>query len=82
MEALQALLSSGKTLLADTKQRKPPPAKPGKVQASKHTIAEAAGVFENDPHKLFIRRAIDEKPPRDKMVDEIKKFIKTAEELL
>ena len=82
MEVIQALLSSGKSLLLDTKQRKATPAKPGKVQKSKHTLAEAAGVVETDPHKLFIRKAIDEKPSREKVVDEIKKFIKVAEELL
>lgn len=82
MEAIQALLSSGKSLLLDTKQRKPAPAAPGKVRASKHTIAEAAAIVESDPHKLFIRKAVDEKPSKEKMVEEIKKFIKMAEDAL
>jgi hypothetical protein len=79
MEAIQALLAGGKSLLVDTKQRKPAPAKPGKAQKSKHTIAEAAGFVETDPHKLFIRKATDEKLSAAKMVEEIKKFIKVAE---
>ena len=82
MEAIQALLKSGKSLLVDTKQRKAAPAAPGKAKPSRHTIAEAAGVVETDPHKLFIRKAIDEKPSREKMVEEIKKFIKAAEDQL
>ena len=82
MEAIQALMASGKAILMDSKQRKAAPAAPGKTKQSKHTIAEAAGFIETDPHKLFIRKAIDEKPGREKMVEEIKKFIKAAEDCL
>lgn len=77
---LQALMSSGKSLLMDTKQRKVTPG--AKPKPSRHTIAEAAGVVESDPHRLFIRKAIDEKLPKDKMVEEFKKFIKQAEDML
>jgi len=79
---LQALLSSGKSLLVDTKQRRPAPAKEGKAAKSKHTIAEAAGVTETDPHRLFVRKVIDEKPSKDKIVEEIMKFVKAAEAAL
>ena len=77
---LQALMSSGRSLLVDTKQRKPAPGKlPTK---SKFTIAEAAADTESDPHRLFIRKVIHEKYPKDKIVEEFKKFIKAAEEAL
>ena len=78
---LQALLSSGKALLLDTKQRKMPPTQ-GKPKPSRHTIAEAAGVVETDPHRIFIRKATDEKPSKEKMVEEFKQFIKAAEDAL
>lgn len=76
---LQALLSSGKALLTDTKQRKPTP---GTKKPSKHTIAEAAAITETDPHRLFVRKVIDEKPSKDKIVEEIMKFVKAAEAAL
>ncbi len=77
---LQALMSSGKSLLLDTKQRK---ATPGSVAAkSKHTIAGAAAVTETDPHRLFIRKVIDEKPSKTDIVEHMKKFIKEAEDAL
>ena len=77
---LKALFESGKVILTDTKQRKPVAADPAKPRKSRHTIAEAAAAqMETDPHKIFIRRAIDEKPSKAEIVDEIKKFIKHAE---
>lgn len=77
---LEALLKRGCVVLTDTKQRKAPAPEAGKPRKSRHTIAEAAaGQLETDPHKIFIRKAIDEKPSKADIVDEIKKFIKEAE---
>ena len=74
---LSELFKSGRHLLLDTKApRKIPP----KTTASK---AEVMGMpTESDPHKLFIRRCVMERPKKNEIVDDIKRFIKAAEETL
>jgi hypothetical protein len=34
---------------------------------------------ESDPHKVFVKYAIDNRPKKSELVDDIKKFIKAAE---
>ena len=73
---LKDVLSSGRKLLTDTKQLPSVTSKDKPKPSSIHTPPET------DPHKVFIRRAISERPKKPEMVEEIKKFIKRAEECL
>ena len=70
---LNELSTRGCRILADSKTRpvkaapKPPPI---------NTPAET------DPHRAFIKRTIQERPKKAEVVEEIKKFIRQAEEKL
>jgi len=70
---LKEFLSSGKRLLEDTKKAK------GLQQKSKATRQEVSGAVETDPHKIFIKRCISEKPKKPEIVKDIKNFIEAAE---
>lgn len=63
-------LASGRKLLDDTKQIKM------KTPQQKKKAAEP---LSDDPHKNFIRRVISERPKKKEVVDDIKKFIASAE---
>ena len=77
---LKALFESGKTLLTDTKQpRKPAPGKKGKRGPA---TKDMTGPPETDPFRIFIRKCVDEKRKKADIVEDIKRFIKTAEEAL
>lgn len=67
---LRDFMTSGKRLLADTKQIKI--ADPKKKKAAIDTP-------DTDPHKTFIRRTTTEKPKKAELVEDIKKFIAGAE---
>ena len=71
---LKEFLSSGKRLLEDTKKARATPTKKGKASRS-----EVDGVQETDPHKIFIKRCISEKPKKAEVVKDIKRFIEGAE---
>jgi len=73
-DLLRDFLTSGKKLVGDTKL--PPLPKP-KGQ-SKPNIPEPSG----DPHKMFIRRTIQERPKKAEVVEEFKRFIKVAEDMI
>lgn len=75
---LKDVLSSGRKILGDTKQL---PVKDGGSKA-KPKPSSIHNPPESDPHKIFIKRAISERPKKSEMVDEIKKFIKQAEDCL
>lgn len=70
---LKDLMSSGRKLLTDTKT----PATEKKVKPS--TIHNPV---ETDPHKVFIKRTIAEKPKKAEVVEEMKRFCKAAEDAL
>lgn len=70
---LKDLLASGRKILDDTKVL------PVKRETKGSSIHNP---IESDPHKIFIKRAISERPKKGEMVDEIKKFIKQAEDCL
>jgi hypothetical protein len=74
-EALKDFLASGRKLLGDTKT---PTAKTTKKQPP----AVGTGPVETDPHKIFQRRTIQEKPKKSEVVEDMKKFIKQAEDKL
>ena len=69
---LNNFMKSGRHLLGDTKAPRKIGTKPKKLETQ----------MEEDPHKLFIRRCVMEKPKKADIVDDIKKFIKAAEETL
>lgn len=77
---LKDVLSSGRKILGDTKQL-PPPAQKGE-EKGKPKPSSIHNPPETDPHKVFIKRAINERPKKGEMVEEIKKFIKRAEDCL
>lgn len=70
---LKNFLDSGRHLLTDTKMpRQASNKKPGRL-----TTAQ-----EGDPHKVFVSYAIANKPKKLELLDDIKRFIKQAEDLL
>lgn len=73
---LKEVLASGKRLLTDTKSRKAvePDKKTGKVPNP-----AAGGTLEKDPHKVFVRRAVKEKPKKKDVVEEVQKFCDEAD---
>jgi hypothetical protein len=75
--ALRDFLSSGRKLLQDTKAPRRALEKKTKVQD-----ALTGEVKETDPHKVFIKRTIQEKPKKAEVITEFKKFIEQAEALL
>jgi len=70
---LKDLMSSGRKILADTKQ--PPMEKKVKPSTINNPV-------ETDPHKVFIKRTIAEKPKKAEVVEEMKRFCKAAEDAL
>lgn len=70
---LKDVLASGRRILGDTKTPK----------LTKQTKPSSlTNTPESDPHKVLIKRAIQEKPKKQDMVEEFKRFIKSAEEAL
>jgi len=71
---LQDLLKSGRTILEDTKApRKLEMKKKNKSAPSPDTSTES------DPHKILIRKTIQEQPKKSVLIDEFKRFIESAE---
>lgn len=63
-EQLNQFLKSGKTLITDTKLK-------GAIKPKERAKPEELG----DPHKVFVRRTIQEKPKKSDIIEEFKKFI-------
>ena len=72
---LKAIFESGRKILGDTKSAKAPASKKGRAALA----TEAQEPPETDPHKIFVKRAIREKPKSADMIKDIKKFIEEAE---
>jgi hypothetical protein len=70
-EYLLDLQKLGKTFITDTKTR------PSKVVKKK--VPPMTQDVETDPHKAFVKRAIQEKPKKDDIVKQFKRFITVAE---
>lgn len=71
---LKEFLQSGRALLTDTKTPK--------TQSVKAPKKGLETPVESDAHKVLIRRCIDEKISKKDVVEELKKFIKSAEDAL
>jgi hypothetical protein len=72
---LKALMDSGRRVISDSKT-------PKLAQKKKEVSRDEAlgvGPAETDPHKVFVKRAINEKPKKAEMVKDIKRFIDVAE---
>lgn len=68
---LGQVLASGKKIIVDTKTPKKP-----KAPA---TSIEKMSVPDSDPHKAFVRRCIAERPKKEDVVKDLKRFIAAAE---
>ena len=73
MDVLKDLANRGCKIVLDSKTR------PVKNAPKPPAITTAP---ETDPHKAFIKRTIQERPKKADVVEELKKFIKQAEESL
>ena len=70
---LKDVLSSGKRILGDTKTPK----------MDKQTKPSSlSNPPESDPHKVFVKRTIQEKPKKQDVVSEMMRFVKAAEDAL
>jgi hypothetical protein len=67
-------LSSGRALITDTKTAKVKSESVKKAKAGFDTPPA-----DKDPHKVLIRRCIDDKIKKSDIVEEFKKFIEAAE---
>jgi hypothetical protein len=70
---LDEFLKSGKRILDDTKTPALPKKKGEKVKAPGDPAASS------DPHKVMIKRTIQEKPKKKDLIEEFQKFIDAAE---
>jgi hypothetical protein len=65
---LREFMKSGKTLITDTKT-------PRQLKPKEKAKPDEIG----DPHKMFVRQTIQNKPKKLELVEEFKKFIKVEE---
>ena len=70
---LKSVLSTGAKILADTKTPRKNPesadSKPGRLPNP-----AVGSPLERDPHKVFVKRAIKERPKKADIVEEVQKF--------
>lgn len=71
-------VASGRALITDTKT---PKVKSASVKAPAKAI-DAVPVGSSDPHRVLIKRCIDDKIKKSEVIEEFKKFIQSAEEAL
>jgi hypothetical protein len=65
---LKEFMKSGKVLITDTKT-------PRQLKPKEKAKPDEVG----DPHKMFVRQTIQNKPKKLELVEEFKKFIKVEE---
>jgi hypothetical protein len=69
---LSSVLKAGKKILIDTKA-------PATKEKRDKIAKNAQEPVESDPHKAFIKKTITEKPKKEDVVKELKRFIEEAE---
>lgn len=74
---LKNVLASGRQILGDTKA----PPKP-KSQKAQPTPLTQLGGGETDPHKLFVKKTVFDKPKKTDLVKDFERFISQAEDSL
>lgn len=72
---LKALMDSGRRVISDSKT----PKLAHKKKEVSRDEALGVGPQETDPHKIFVKRTINEKPKKTEIVKDIERFIKQAE---
>jgi hypothetical protein len=72
---LKALVDSGRRVISDSKT----PKLASKKKEVSRDEALGVGPAETDPHKVFVKRTINEKPKKAELIKDIKKFIQVAE---
>lgn len=75
---LNEMLTAGKKILEDTKA---PRRIVKKGETDKRLKAASDAPTDTDPHKVMIRRTIQEKPKKSDLIDEFKRFVDSAEAL-
>ena len=79
-ETFKNFLQSGRTILRDTKMPRKIPANVAKKGKEAHQLKESP--VSDDPHKVFVRKVVTEKPKKKDILEQIKRFIVAAEENL
>jgi hypothetical protein len=74
---LQDMIKSGKKIITDTKV-----AAKMVESGGKKKVAPMDTPVETNPHKMLIRRTIQEKPKKSELVEQFKKFIQAAEDCI
>ena len=77
---LTDLMKAGKTILEDTKTSRKQAVKVKKED--KKSIPPMDTPVETDPHRIFVKRTIQELPKKSVVIDDFKKFIDAAEAAL
>jgi hypothetical protein len=72
---LNQMLKMGKKILTDTKV-------PATKEKREKIAKNATEPVESDPHKAFVKKTITEKPKREEVIKEFKRFIEEAESKL
>lgn len=67
---LKDMMKSGRKILGDTKT-------PKMTKATKPS--SLGNTPESDPHKILVKRAIQDKPKKQELVEEFQRFIRAAE---
>jgi hypothetical protein len=73
----QDFLASGRALITDTKT-----AKVKSESVKKAKTGFDTPVLEKNPHRVLIRRCVEDKIKKSDVVEELKKFIQQAEDAL
>ena len=71
-DILRNFLSSGKELLVDTKVRKK--VVPEKGKKTLPEPAKGSSIDSSDPHEVFVKKSIADKPKKADIVKQIQKF--------
>ena len=72
-------LDSGKKLLQDTKAPRRPATTVVKGKKDTGPAQPKMSELSDDPHAVFVRRVVHEKPKKPEIVEQIKRFIVVAE---
>lgn len=79
---LKDVLASGRKLLSDTKTPRKAPTKAEEKPGKPLTSPAAGSGPETDPHKIFVKRMIQERPKKTELVEEVQKFCVEADSKL
>lgn len=77
-ETFKNFLQTGRTILRDTKMPRKIPVKVEKKGKEAHQLKQSP--VSDDPHKVFVRKVVAEKPKKKDILEQIKRFIVSAEE--